>query len=122
MIKCFHNLHRFSLLDYHLLDSMNALNASADIRYFGCLFTNKEKNSKAYSRVALTFTLRNPILRPCSYSSRSTVESLSYWVCIYGRLIHVSKLGSSNSTVGRGHLQGTLFWYSFIVLFFGTHL
>ena len=55
-------------------------------------------------------------------SSHSTVEGLSYWVCIYGRKIHIGKLGSSHSTVGRGHLRGTLFWYSFMVLIYGTHL
>ena len=43
------------------------------------------------------------------------------WVCIPSRKIGVSKLGSSNSTVGRGHLRSyffcTLFSYSFMVLF-----
>ena len=32
-------------------------------------------------------------------SSHSTVESLSYWVCITSRKIHLAKLGPSNSTV-----------------------
>ena len=52
------------------------------------------------------------------------------WVCIPSRKIGVSKLGSSNSTVGRGHLlysfiiliYGIHLRYSFFVLFFGTHL
>ena len=33
------------------------------------------------------------------HRSHSTVESLSYWVCIYGRKIHDGKLGSSHNTV-----------------------
>ena len=36
--------------------------------------------------------------------------------------IGVSKLGSSHSTLGRGHLRGSLFWYYFLVLIYGTHL
>ena len=32
-------------------------------------------------------------------SSHSTVESLSYWVCITSTKIHLAKSGPSNSTV-----------------------
>ena len=61
------------------------------------------------------FVYRNDNVSRIGFT-HSTIESLSYWVCIYSRKINVSKLESCNSTVGTSRDQesapelNTLYW------------